>query len=474
MEGHGSAPTAQDQKSRITPRATPALTPCATGGIEARWPCPRGSWGSRPATRCVPAAGHLMVASKKWEGPQGAAAQRNPRPRKSSFTHPWATGCPGVTPRGAGHGPCHHRHHSSPPGSERDSPALGVARRGISAPAALGRVPVAQGHRQARCCGRPGAPRPRVGETTQPLSRRGRPRARQAPGTAAPARQSGRRPRSPGGDFDPAAGRACRHLLPAGYAAAAAAPAPSRTPTEEPLLAPAPLARSVPPAGAPAAALPPPRAVTGAAEQTFRAEPLPVPPPPRGATPLPERGQQLSSAATHPRARRREAAALPHGAARLLPVPRQLLPQHCAGGPTTFCASRHRRPSSPFSSPSSPPPAARPCGGPSLGPGAPFVGRASAAGAGGPPRPRPLLGARGGKGPGRRGGEEKGKQEKGGAERVPAAGGCRCGPAPPSAPPGLVLVVLVVECCPAPLLPWGLPARTCALSALLLLPSLPT
>lgn len=76
MEGHGSAPTAQDQeqKSTIIPRATPGVTPRARGGIEACWPYPCVLRGSRPDTRCAPAAGHLMVAFYKWDAPEGAAA----------------------------------------------------------------------------------------------------------------------------------------------------------------------------------------------------------------------------------------------------------------------------------------------------------------------------------------------------------------------------------------------------------------
>lgn len=201
--------TDQEQKSRITPRATPAVTPRATGGIEACWPRPRGSRGSRPATRCVPAAGHLMGTSKKWEGPEGAAAQRNPQPRKPSCTHPWATGCPAVTPRGAGHGPCHH---PSPGWQRAGQPRIGggTARElGSRLAGACARCTGAQAGalpRPARgataTCGRShAAPLPAGGSG----ARRGRPQAQPPPpgrpgrAATAPAPPAGILTRQPAG-----------------------------------------------------------------------------------------------------------------------------------------------------------------------------------------------------------------------------------------------------------------------------------
>ncbi|XP_054135005.1 basic salivary proline-rich protein 4-like [Melozone crissalis] len=329
MEGHGSAPTAQEQKDR-TPGAMPGVTPV-------RWEGSRLA-GHAHAPRCAPAAGHLSVAFRKRDAPKGAAAQLNPQSRKPGFTHPWATGRP--VPRGAGHGP---RRHGSPGWHAGDSPARGVAQRGSSAPEC-------QRHRGTGRRAAPAGPGrdSHVWEKPRSPSRgRGkRSSAGQAPGTAAPARpprQSGRRPRSPGGDFDPAAGRACRHLLPAGCAAAAAAPPPSGTPTEEPLLAPAPRGRSVPPAGAPAAgAAPRPAALPELGNKLSPPSPsrcrrLPAELP-RSQSCRDSRRQQLSWAATHPRARRREGprcpAAQPGSSSHT--VPRQRLPRRCAGGPTTF------------------------------------------------------------------------------------------------------------------------------------------
>lgn len=140
------------------------------------------------------------------------------------------------------------RHRLAPNGTARSR----GAQPGSSATCASGKggragaAPAGPG-RDSHVWEKPRSPSPGRGERSS---------AGQAPGTAAPAkppRQHGRRPRSPGGDFDPVAGRACQHLLPAGCAAAAAVPPPFGAPTAELLLVPAPRGRSVPPAGAPAA-----------------------------------------------------------------------------------------------------------------------------------------------------------------------------------------------------------------------------
>lgn len=52
MEGQGSAPTAQEQKSTVTPEAMPGATPRAMGGTEDGWPWPGESRGSHSLCSC--------------------------------------------------------------------------------------------------------------------------------------------------------------------------------------------------------------------------------------------------------------------------------------------------------------------------------------------------------------------------------------------------------------------------------------
>lgn len=375
-----------------------------------------------------------------------------------SFTHPWATRAARAQPRPPeGQDTVLAATPPPPPVTQLASGGTALL-EGRHSEGALGRVPAAQGHRQA-------LPRPAQGATATcgsshaaPVpgggsgAARGRPRAR-------PPRQSGRRPRSPGGDFDPAAGRACRHLLPAGCAAAAAAPPPSGTLTAEPLR---PARRCARRGHCPRPRCYrswgtnfPRRALPGAA-----ASPQSCPAPGAAGAAA---DSQLSPAATHP-----------SGTAAQLP----LAPRPPAAAPAALRWRTHNflcePPPSvlPFSSPFFPAPRGPALRRPLPRPRRPLCWPGSAAGAGGPPRPRPLLRARGGRGragPGRRGGEGKGREGRSGAGpgRAPAPLP-QCCPAPPRAPPEVV-----PKCCPAPLLPWGLPVRTCALPPLLLPAPLP-
>ncbi|XP_063247836.1 basic proline-rich protein-like [Prinia subflava] len=356
---HLQQSTRSFQKGAVTPGAAPAVTPGAMEGPRLAGHA-HAAAGSPPAARCAPATGHLMVAFKKREGPEG-------RP------------VPSRAPGGAGHGPCRDTAATTraPAGSERDRPAARAARRGGSAPPRWG-VCHGTGARAGALPAGPGVTAT-CGAATQPVSRvpgggsgapRGRPRARPPPpgrpgrAAAAPAPPAGISTRQPAGRAGTSSPRGTRPHQTA-----------SGTPTAEPLLAPAPRGRSVPPAGAPAA---------GAA---LRPAMLPEPgtnfprraPPGAASSPRSCPAPGAPSAGTHPRARRREAAALPPAqpGSSPHPVPRQ--------SPAALRWRTHNFPCEPppsalpFSSPSSPPLAARPSRGPSLGPSAPFVGRASAA-----------------------------------------------------------------------------------------------
>lgn len=462
MEGRDSAPTAQEQKSTITPRATPGVTPRARGGTEACRPCPRVLQGSQLAVplprdtlwwhfksgMALKVQQHSWILSRECQASLTPGRQGRPEPSRDP-----QRGRTRSLPR-------HHRHRPS-----RSWPRAGQpCSRGGTARELWGEC---QRHRGTgrRCPGRPRARQPRVGAATQPLSRAGEAELRGAgPGHGRP------RPAAPAERPPP--------------------PLPRRGfwPGSRPGV-PAPPPRGVRGRSSGAAALGHPHGGAAPSRPQVR-PPRALPPPPM----LPELGNKLSPPS--PSRCRRLPAELPRsrscrGSRRqpTLPGRHSPLGHGSAAPPRTpspGSGSRGAALADPQLSvraaavrpplllpllprPSRPGPAAAP---PSA-PAPPLLagqrrgcGRAAPAAA---PSPSEGREGPGRAGPARRGREGKGREGRSGAGpgRAPAPLP-QCCPAPPRAPPEVV-----PKCCPAPLLPWGLPVRTCALPPLLLPAPLP-